>query len=75
VYSIGRTIFFICEGVSMSDVYHNKGPDDGQYPTKFHGDSPTPTWLQQIILESVNDNPFTRPSLLQLATRLESTDS
>lgn len=70
VYSIGRTIFFLSEGISMSDIYHNKGPDNGTYPTKFHVHSSTPAWLQQIILESVNENPLARPCLSELAMRL-----
>lgn len=59
----------------MSDIYRNKGPERGGYPTKFHVHSSTPPWLQQIILESVNEDPLARPSLSKLAMRLESMDS
>ena len=68
-------MFGVSEGVSMSNVYHNKGPDNGKYPTEFHSHSSTPTWLQQIILDSVNEDALARPCLSELAMRLELVDS
>jgi len=70
VFSIGRTMFFVGEGISMSDVYFNKGPDEGRYPINFSGQSSTPTWLQQIIIQCVKEEPVDRPSLSELAGML-----
>lgn len=70
VYSIGRTMFFISEGISMSDVYYNRGPQGGEFLTKFPVQSLTPTWLKQIILESLNEDPLARPTLRELSIQL-----
>lgn len=64
-------MFFLGEGVSMSDIYLNLGPENGKYPTKFHSHSSTPDWLQPIILSSVQEDPLARPSLHEVAVRLD----
>lgn len=60
-------MLFISEGVSMQNVYLNKGTDNGKYPTKFYSYSSASIWLREIIMESVHeDSPrstFSLPSL------------
>ncbi|KAK7398602.1 hypothetical protein QQX98_012011 [Neonectria punicea] len=62
VYSIGRTIFFISEGIAMEDIYTNpKSPQASQ--TSFTDASSTPADLRDLILACVKDDPAQRPSL------------
>ena len=74
VYSIGRTMFFVCQGISMLDVYLKKGPENGEFLTRFSDQSWPSGSLQRIILACVNDDPRMRPSLAEVASMLESSD-
>lgn len=67
-------MFFVSEGVSMSDVYHKRGPENGEFPTQFSADSSTPVRLQKLILSCVKQDPLSRPSLVELIKDLDSID-
>ena len=54
----------------MSDVYYNRGPQGGKFLTNFSADSLSPTWLQQIIRGSLNEDPLARPTLRELSIQL-----
>lgn len=67
VYSIGRTIFFISEDITMEDIYQNpRSPQASQ--TVFADASSTPADLRDLILACVKDNPVQRPSLDDLSS-------
>lgn len=54
----------------MSDVYYNRGPQGGEFHTNFPAHSLSPTWLKQIILGSLNEDPLARPTLRELSIQL-----
>ena len=67
VYSIGRTMFFVSEGIPMEDIYHNPR-DPRASRTAFTDSSPTPADLRDLILACVAEDPEQRPSLRDLAS-------
>ncbi|KAI1121238.1 kinase-like domain-containing protein [Nemania abortiva] len=67
VYSIGRTLFFVSEGIAMEDIYSN--PENSQASQTFFTDaSPTPADLRDLTMACVKDDPYNRPSLQDLAS-------
>ncbi|KAL1883754.1 hypothetical protein Plec18167_002762 [Paecilomyces lecythidis] len=71
VYSIGRTLYLLCEGFKMAEVYHEMGwTRDAPFPTEFAPGSPTPPELQKIISLCVAQEPSQRPSLDALSKML-----
>lgn len=71
VYSIGRTLYLLCEGVEMAQVYREMGwTQDAPFPTEFAPGSPTPPELQKIISLCVSPEPSQRPSLDALSKML-----
>jgi hypothetical protein len=73
VYSIGRTMYLICEGVSMVDLYRRYGWINHEYdfPTAFGPESLTPELIRPIILRCVSVEPSERITLAELASLLE----
>ncbi|KAI0109612.1 kinase-like domain-containing protein [Nemania sp. FL0031] len=66
VYSIGRTLFFVSEGIAMEDIYSNpKNAHASQ--TFFTNASSTPADLRELIQACVQDDPGQRPGLEDLA--------
>lgn len=74
IYSIGRTMYLICEGTSMVDIYREFGwvNLDYQPETSFQHGSKTPVCLRDIILKCTNTEPATRIGLKELHSRIES---
>lgn len=71
VYSIGRTLYLLCEGVEMAQIYREMGwTQDAPFLTEFGPGSPTPPELQKIISLCVSREPSQRPSLGALAKML-----
>ncbi|CAH0022779.1 unnamed protein product [Clonostachys rhizophaga] len=69
VYSIGRTMYFVSEGIAMETIYNNpETPQASQ--TSFSDATSTPAQLKDLILSCVNEDPTQRPSLSDLASRL-----
>lgn len=75
VYSIGRTLYLVCEGVEMAKVYREMGwTQDGAFLTVFSAKSSAPPELQKIISLCVSQDPSQRPSLEALAKMLRAAD-
>lgn len=75
VYSIGRTLYLVCEGIEMAKVYREVGwTQDGAFPTVFSPRTSTPPELQRIISLCVAQDPAQRPSLEDLAQMLRAAD-
>ncbi|KAF2107817.1 kinase-like domain-containing protein [Lophiotrema nucula] len=72
VYSLGRTMYLICEGMSMIDIYRTVGwvNVDAKFPTVFGSESTTPECLRPLIIRCVQEDANSRIGLDQLAEEL-----
>jgi serine/threonine protein kinase len=77
VYSIGRTMFLVAEGISMIKIYDNFGWINHELPfhTEFAEDSVMPPSLQDLVLQCVVANPESRITLQNLIECLEMEDT
>ena len=72
IYSLGRTLYLVAEGISMGEIYRNYGwTTDHDFRTEFGAATQTPASLQELILRCVQHQPSKRPSLAMLSEDLE----
>ncbi|KAI0398869.1 kinase-like domain-containing protein [Xylaria palmicola] len=62
VYSIGRTLFLVSEGIAMDEIYCNPGSTQAS-ETFFTDASSTPADLRDLIQACVKHDPSQRPRL------------
>lgn len=73
IYSLGRTMYLICEGTSMMDIYRTVGWVNvkAAFPTTFDLESKTPQCLRSLIVGCVEHDPLKRIGLDKLAEEIE----